>query len=141
MQRSGIGFPIKVDVRKPYFRKGIVRFESQCAGQPRFCFPIAPKKRVITCNPQYQRFNIARVQLHCALQILRRFFPVPLTPLDETRQPEYPRVIRQRLAGKFQFSQSTVVIAVRPVKILPTREMRFTSVRTKAIGRLKSCFR
>src|SRR6266550_2362335 len=89
-------------------------------------------------QPQHQRFNIARVQLHCSLQISRRFFPAPLTPLDETRQPEYPRIIRQRLASNFQFSQSTVVITVRPIKILPTREMRFTSIGTKARRRLKS---
>src|SRR5437762_573648 len=133
MQRSGIGFPSKVEVRKRYFRNGIVRFESQCAGQPRFCFSVAPKKRVITCNPQLQQFNIARVQFHCALQISRGFFPVSLTPLDETRPPEYPRIIRQRLAGNFQFSQSTVIIEVSPIKVLPTREVRFTSIRSNAV--------
>src|SRR6266513_2365631 len=105
MQRLGIGFPIKVEARKPYFRKAIVRFNSQCA-----------------------------------LQISRGFFPAPLTPVDETGQPEYPRIIRQRLAGNFQFSQSTVIIEVSPIKVLPTREVSFTSIRTEARGRLKGCF-
>src|SRR5262245_54408841 len=140
MQWSSIGFPIQVAVRKPYFRTSIVRFESQCAGVPRFCSPIASKNPVIKCNPQHQRSNIARVQLHCALKVSRGFFPAPLTPLDGTGPCEYPRIVRQRLAGNFQFSQSTVVIVVGPIKIPPTREMRFTGVRTKARGSLKGCF-
>ena len=61
--------------------------------------------------------------------------------VDETGQPEYPRIIRQRLAGNFQFSQSTVIIEVSPIKVLPTREVSFTSIRTEARGRLKGCFR
>ena len=131
---------MKFHVRKPYFRNGIVWFDGQCAGQHRFCFSIAPKNPVIHRNP-LQRFNVARVELNRALQISRGFFPAPLTPLDVTRQPEYPRIIGQRLAGNFQFSQSTVVIAVSPIKILRTREMRFTSIRTKARRRLKGRFR
>src|SRR6266542_708643 len=130
MQRSGIGFPIKVDVCKPYFRKGIVRFKSQYTGGPRFCFRIAPKKPVIPRNPQHQRFNIARIKLHCALKVSRGFFPASLTPLNDTRQLEYPSIVRQRLAGNLHFSQSTFVIAVRPIKSPSTREMRFAFVRT-----------
>src|SRR5439155_195036 len=49
--------------------------------------------------------------------------------------------LMQRPARRGEFSQSTVVIAVRPIKILPTREMRFTSIRTKARGGLKGGFR
>src|SRR5207253_4815432 len=105
------------------------------------CFRIAPTTPVIPCKPPHQRINIVRVQLHCALQISRGFFPAPLTPLDETRPLEYPRIVRQHLAGNLQFSQSTVVIAVRPIKIPPTRTMRFTSIGTKARRRLKGCFR
>src|SRR5207247_7496379 len=101
----------------------------------------APKMERLRRTPQSHRSNIARVQLHRALQISRRFFPAPLAPLDETRQVEYPRIIPQRLAGNFQFSQSTVVIAVRPIKILRTRETRFTSIGTKARGGLKGGFR
>ena len=141
MQRPGIGFPSKIDLRKQYFGKGIVRFESQYTGVPRFCFRIAPTKPVIPCNTQLQRFNVAWVELSRALQISRGFFPVPLTPLDVTRSPEYPRLIGQGLAGNFQFSQSAIIVAIPPVKILPTRKMRFASIRAKARCRLKGCFR
>src|SRR6266851_9979656 len=136
MQRLGIGFPSKIDVSKEYFGKGIVRFESQYTGPPRFCFRIVPTKRVILCNTQLQRLNVAWVELSRALQISRRFFPAPLTPLDITRQPEYPCIIGQALAGNLQFSQSAVIIVIPMVKILPTRKMRFTGIRTKARGRL-----
>jgi len=55
-------------------------------------------------------------------------------------QPGYAEIIWQSLAGDFQFGQRTVIIEIPPVKVLGTRQMRFTSVGIKASRRFDGCF-
>src|SRR6516165_2300965 len=64
-----------------------------------------------------------------------------LTPLNVTHQLRYPEVIRQSLASDFQFGQRTVIIEIPPIKILCTREMRFTCIGAKPSCRLDGRFR
>src|SRR5437773_11434007 len=68
------------------------------------------------------------------------FFPLPLTPLDETGKIQYLRIIWQSLAGIFHLIQSTVIIEVSPVEIPRACEVRFACLRSEVKGRLKGCF-
>src|SRR5438067_13940307 len=140
MQWSGIGFPMKLYGRQRYFRIDIVRLDRQCAVQYCYFFSVAPENSVTNRN-LLKREKIARIEVNRALQISCGFFPAPLTPLDETGEIEYPRIIGQSLAGNFQFSQGTAIIAISPIKILRTREVRFTRIRAKAKCRLNRCIR
>src|SRR5262249_11878271 len=58
------------------------------------------------------------------------------TPLDVSHQLRYAEVIGQSLAGDFQFRKSAIIIAVAPIKIPCTREVRFTRIGTKPSRRL-----
>src|SRR5439155_11504484 len=94
----------------------------------------------VTDRDLLQREKVARVEINRSLQVLCGFFPASLAPLNETLQLEYPGIIGQSLAGNFQLSQSAVIIKVSPIKILRTREVRFTRIGTKASCRLNGCF-
>ena len=65
------------------------------------------------------------------LQVACGLFPVPLPPLDQTHQLEYPRIVRQGPTSNFQFSQSTFIIEVSSIKIFRTRKVRFARVGTE----------
>src|SRR5260370_207145 len=116
---------MKLDGRKRYFRIDIVRLNGQRAIQHGRVLKVGPENSVAERN-LLERFNIARVEVSCALQVSCGRFPVSLAPLDITRQPEYPGVVGQGLAGNFQFSQSAIVIKMSMIKIAGMREMRFT---------------
>jgi hypothetical protein len=140
MHRSAIGFPMKLDGRKRYFCSDIVRLDGQRAIQDRYLFSIAPENSV-TDRDLLQREKVARVEINRALQVFCGFFPASLATLNETLQLEYPRIIGQSLPGNSQLSQSAVIIEISPIKILRTREVRFTRIGTKASCRLNGCFR
>src|SRR2546429_2969719 len=140
MQLLGIDLSIKIDVRKYYFRTSVVGFQSQYAAYPELLFSIAFKSRVIYCK-LLEDLKIVRVMVSGALKGPDGFFPLPLTPLDETGKIQYLRIIWQSLAGNFHLIQSTVIIEVSPVEIPRACEVRFACLRTEAKGRLKGCFR
>ena len=75
--------------------------------------------------------EVARVELNRALEISGAFFPVSLTVLNESGHLRYAEVIGQGAASNFQFGQCAVIIPVSPIKILRTRQVRFTCIRTK----------
>src|SRR5262245_63450007 len=50
-------------------------------------------------------------------------------------------MIGQALRGKFQFSQSAIVIEISPIKILGAREVSFPSIRLETRRRLDRRFR
>ena len=54
----------------------------------------------VTSCDLLERENVARVELNCALEISQWPLPASLAPLDETRQFEYPRIIRQESDGQ-----------------------------------------
>ena len=140
MQWSGVGFPVKLDGRKRYFRIYIIRLDDQRAIQNRCLFGIPPENSV-TDRDLLQREKVARIEINGALQVSCGFFPASLAPLNETLQLDYPGIIGQGLVGNFQFSQGTAIIAISPIKIFRTREVRFTCIRTKAKCRLNGYFR
>ena len=63
-----------------------------------------------------------------------------LAPLDVAFQLEYLRIIGERLAGNFQFSQSAVVIEVSAIKVFRARKVCFACIGTEAECRLDRCF-
>ena len=65
------------------------------------------------------------------LQIACGVFPVPLPPLDQTHQLEYPRIVRQCLTSNFQFGQRTIIIEVAAIKIFCACKVRFARVGTE----------
>src|SRR5262249_13139218 len=54
--------------------------------------------------------------------------------------PAYAEVIGQGLTSNFEFGQRTLIIAVSPIKILRTGEVRFTCIWTKSSCRLDGSF-
>jgi len=140
MQGSDIGFRIRFHQRVLYFRNSVVGFEGQYTGQHRFFFSIVSENLITLCS-LLQRANVAGVELDRALEVLQGLFPAPLAPLDVALKLDYPGIIGQGLAGNFQFSQSAVIIEVSVIKILRTREVRFTSIRTEPKRGLNGRFR
>src|SRR5437868_412472 len=130
---------MKLDGRKRYFRIDIIRLDGQRAIQNGCLFTIASENSV-TDRDLLQREKVTRVEINRALKVSCGFFPASLTPLDVTRQLEYPWIIGQSLAGDFQFSQGTAIIEISPIKILRTREACFACIRAKAKCRLNGCF-
>src|ERR1043166_490218 len=139
MQRSGIGFRVEFHERARRLGSNVVGRDRQNAIEERFFLSVAPAK-VITERSFLQRVNVARIQFNGVLQISGGFFPAPLTPLNVTRQFEYPRSIWERLAREFQLSQGTFVIEVSLIEMLRTRKMRFCCPRTKVKCCFDSCF-
>src|SRR5262249_53755945 len=86
----------------------------------------------VTVGDRRQREEVAWVEVNCMLQVACGLFPVPLPPLDQTHQLEYPRIVRQGLTSNFQFSESTFIIEVSSIKIFRTRKVRFARVGTEA---------
>ena len=138
-QWSDISFPIHFYGCARCFPNEIVRLDGQYAIEVRFLFSITPEGSV-TISEVVERVNVARVELKCPLEISSRFFPAPLTPLDVTRYSKYPRIVGQRLAGNFQFSQSAVVIEVSIIKMKRSREVCFAGIWTDAECFLNGCF-
>ena len=139
MQGARVGFPVQVHDGLHGFGGGVVWLDSQSAIQHRFFFSIA-SEITVTQRKLLKRVQVARVELKRTLQVLYGFFPPSLPPLDVTGQLEYLWIVRQALTGNAQFSQSTIVIEVSPIKIPRTPQVRFTCVRTKARGRCEGCF-
>ena len=129
MQWLGIGFPIQVHIRADHFGLSVVRFDGQSTIQYQCFFSVASEKVVIG-RDLVQRLEVARVELNCALKVSSGFVPAPLTPLDVAHQLEYPGIVWEALTSHFQLRQSAIIIEVSPIKILGTREVCFTCIRT-----------
>src|SRR5437762_14270227 len=100
-----------------------------------------PQAAIIKGCDLIQRYNVARIKLDGVLEGSCSFFVAALlATLNETYQLVYARIIRQPLAREFQFSQSAIIITMSLIKILRTREMRFTCIRTQASRRVNSRF-
>src|SRR5262249_19789246 len=100
MQGFSIGFPVYFHECPLCFCLDIVWFDSQYAIKLRFLFSITPEASVTVCDV-VERINVARVALKCPLEISSGLFPAPLTPLDPTRQLEYPESSWQAPACNF----------------------------------------
>src|SRR4029077_15531998 len=120
------------------FPHEIVRLDSQYAIEGRFLFSITAEHSV---TKVVEGVNVARVELKCPLEISSRFFPAPLAPLNVTRYAKYPRIVGQRLACNFQFSQSALVIKISIIKMKRSREVCFAGIWTDAKCFLDGCFR
>src|SRR5262249_10097064 len=94
----------------------------------------------ITKRDLIQRVDIARIEIHGALQATHRLFLFALATLDVTLELEYPRVIGQGLGGYLQFRQSGVIIQVASIKILSAGQVRFTRIRIEPECLLDSRF-
>src|SRR5438067_2576306 len=140
MQRSGISFPIQFHACALCLYLNIIWLDSQYAIELRFLLSITPE-RCVTISDVVEGGDVARVEFKCALEISSGIFPAPLTPLDETRYSKYPRIIWQRLASNFQFSQSALVIEVPIVKVIRSRPVCFAGIWTDAKCFLNGCFR
>src|ERR1700730_1771552 len=142
MHLLGIGLPVKLKSRKRDFRVEVIWLDRQCAVQHRLFVSIAMENSVTERN-LLKRFSVSRVEITRAFQVLRGLLPASLPPLDISHHPDYPRVIRQGLAGNLQFGQSATIIELAMIKISRMRQMRFTRIWTKAKraldGRLRLC--
>ena len=88
MQRLGIGSPLKIDLRKYYFRNRRRRVRKPvCDVTTVFVQHSVQESRNFLQPLEHPK--IARVKISCALKGSYGFFPVPLTPLDETGKKEY----------------------------------------------------
>src|ERR1700756_2455788 len=130
---------MKLDGCERDSRADIVWLDRQRALQHGFFFRIAPEKS-ITERDLLERFNVARVEVTCALHILYGLFPAPLSPLDITHQLKDPGVIWQGLTGNLQLRQRAFVIERSMIEILPAREVSFTRVGPKTEGGLDGRF-
>src|SRR5437899_6708593 len=140
MQGPSISMRIQFHPRALCFGRSIVRHDGQHAIQHQFFFSIAPKIFVTQRN-LLEYFDIARVEVERVLQVLRRLFPAPLTPLNGALPLKHERIIGLGMAENLQLVQSPVIIEVDPIKIQCPCKMCFASIRTEAKRRLNGGFR
>src|SRR4029077_12261956 len=84
--------------------------------------------------------KIVRVQLQRLVHFLEGFLPAPLAALDVARHEGNSRFVRQRLPGGSQLFLGSIVIRIRPVKVLSESQMRLPRFRAQPANGLHGCF-
>src|SRR5262245_6105746 len=75
--------------------------------------------------------SVARIQLQSSLEILQRFGPATLTPVDESRVMIDGRIIGQDAPGQIQLDASTIIISEVQTKVTGLNQMNFSGIRLK----------
>src|SRR5204863_3092135 len=88
-----------------------------------------------------ERMKVARIKLHCALQITHSFLLLTTPAQNEAGQFKDARIIGQTAARRFQLGKCTVVVAQATIQIACSCEMRFASIWLQPCCRLESRFR
>src|SRR6266550_657822 len=84
----------------------------------------------LVCNRDLLEYGkIAWIQLQSLFHFLERLLPVPLPPVDVSRQQGNSRLIRQRLSRSGEFLFGSLVILIRPVKMLSEGQMGLSRFR------------
>ena len=92
MQRSRLGFPVKVNQSTGSSSGDIVWNNRQRAIQCRGLLWIAPQKMVAD-GKLLERINVARIKLHCSLQITQPFFLLAAPAQNVAGQFKEARII------------------------------------------------
>src|SRR5437588_2650041 len=91
-------------------------------------------QEIIADRELLQGEEVAWIQSHCALQITESFIVGASPPRDVGSQLEDPRRIGHCPTNDLELIQRAVVIAIRQIKMIGPREMRFAGVRPKLGG-------
>src|SRR6186997_3055923 len=73
--------------------------------------------------------SVARIQLQSSLEILQRFGPATLTPVDESSVMIDSRIIGQDAPGQIQLDASTIIISQVQTKVTGLDQMNFSGIR------------
>src|SRR6266571_7322344 len=83
--------------------------------------------------------KIARVQLQRLLHFLEGFLPATLSPVNVASHKRNSRFVRQRTPGGNQLLSGSIVIPIRPVKMLGEGQMYLSGVRVQNAERMNGC--
>src|SRR6266481_1428295 len=138
MQRLCVGTPLDVNPGAPYPAGNIFRSDGQRAIKSRGHLFIAAQS-FVSKRDLLKYGKIAWVQLQSLFHFLEGFLPAPLTAVDVARHQGNSRFVWKRPPGNSQLLPGSIVIPIRPVKMLRESQMRLSRFRAQAANGLDRC--
>src|SRR5204862_2548395 len=130
VQRAGVGFPFQVNYSTDNSCFDIIRLDRQRSIQNGNHVRVAPQIQIAERN-LLQREKVAGIEFNRVLEIAQTFLLFTLTTVNITLLFEYERIVGKRLLRNFELRQSSLVVKILVVKMLGTRQVRFSRVWTQ----------
>src|SRR5437763_2338377 len=122
VQRFWICVPFEIHPSAPYPARDVLRNHGQHAVQSGGRLLVAAQS-LVSKRDLLKYGKIARIQLQRLLHFLQGFLPATLPPVNVTSRKRNSRFVRERMSGGNQLLLGSVVISIRPIKVLREGQM------------------